>query len=96
MISNSAIHEAIQMINTHDWFWMMTDSGYDHYRESAKSHMRAFVKVVSTIENANTREMLRNLWILRWEAARDSINGKKDDENQAKQDALMNALTVAA
>ena len=96
MTQSNTIQEAIQMINNHDWFWMMTDSGYDHYRESPKSHMRSLVKVVSTIENANIREMLRNLWMLRWEAARNAINGRKDVENQAKQDALINALAVAA
>lgn len=96
MILSNTIQEAIEMINNHDWFWMMTDSGYDHYRESAKSHMRSFVKYVSTIEDEDIRKMLRNLWTLRWEAARNSINGRKDDENQAKQDALINALVVAA
>ena len=94
MTQNTNIQEALQMIDNHDWFWMMTDSGYESYRNAAKSHMKAFVKLVASIENASIREMLRNLWTLRWESARNSINGKKDEENMAKQEELLKALAA--
>ena len=58
--------------------------------------MRRFVKFVNTIENANVREMLRNLWTLRWEEASNDINGRKDEENQTRQEELMNALALVA
>ena len=94
MIQNANIQEALKMIDNHDWFWMMTDSGYESYRNAAKSHMKAFVKLVASIENASIREMLRNLWTLRWESARDSINGRKNEENRAKQEELLKALAA--
>ena len=94
MAQNTNIQEALRMIDNHDWYWMMTDSGFESYRNAAKSHMKAFVKMVASIENASIREMLRSLWTLRWESARDSINGRKDEKNMAKQEELLNALTA--
>lgn len=96
MTQNTNIQEAIKMIESHDWYWMMSDYGYESNYNAAKAGMKKFVKFVSTIENANVREMLRNLWTLRWEAARDAINGRKNEDNQVKQEELMNALALAA
>ena len=96
MTQSNNIQEAIKMIENNDWYWMMSDHGYDSHYNSAKSHMKAFVKLVASIEDANIREMLRNLWTLRWESARDTINGRKDDDNKAKQEELKNVLALAA
>ena len=96
MTQNTNIQEAIKMIESHDWYWMMSDYGYESNYNAAKAGMKRFVKFVSTIENTNVREMLRNLWTLRWEAARDAINGRKNEDNQVKQEELMNALALAA
>ena len=90
------IQKAIKMIDSHDWYWMMSDYGYESNYNAAKAGMKMFVKFVSTIDNAKVREMLRNLWTLRWEAAREAINGRKNEENQAKQEELLNALALAA
>ncbi len=96
MTQNTNIQEAIKMIDNFDWFWRMADSGYDWRYNNAKAGMRRFVKFVNTIENANVREMLRNLWTLRWEEASNDINGRKDEENQTRQEELMNALALVA
>ena len=96
MTQSSNIQEALKMIDSHDWFWRMSDYGYESNYNSAKAHMKSFVKLVSRIENATIREMLRNLWQLRWESARDAINGRKDEENESKQNELKAALALAA
>lgn len=96
MAQNSNIQEALQMIDSHDWYWMMADYGYESNYNAAKAGMRRFVKFVSTIEDANIREMLRNLWTLRWESARAAISGREDKENRTKQEKLLNALALAA
>ena len=93
MRQTNDIQEAIQMIENHDWFWMMADYGYEQNRNSAQTHMKSFVKLVASIADASVREMLRDLWTLRWEAARNTINGKYNENNQAKQEELIASLT---
>ena len=93
---NTNIKEDITMIDNHDWFWRMADYGYEQNYNAAKAGMRRFVKFVNTIDNASVREMLRSLWTLRWEEAKNDINGRSNEENQAKQEELMNALALVA
>ena len=92
MTQSNNIQDAIQMINHHDWYWMMSEE-YTRSYNSAKASMKAFVALVNTISNETIREALRALWMLHYNNARNSINGKVEDMS-AKEAELMN--TIAA
>lgn len=64
MEQNSNIHEAIKMIENHDWNWRMCDYNYDANYNAAKKHMKSFISLVKTIDNTDVRETLRNMWVL--------------------------------
>ena len=93
MTQNNKIQEALQMIESHDWYWRMADSGYDWRYNAAKAGMRQFVALVSSIENEIVRTALRNLWTLAFEEARDAVNGH-DTDNTAKRNEYMAALAA--
>lgn len=92
MTRSNNIQEAIQMINHHDWYWMMSEE-YTRSYNAAKASMKAFVALVNTISNETIREALRALWMLHYNNARNSINGKVEDMS-AKEAELMH--TIAA
>ena len=94
MTQTNNIQEALSIMNAHDWYWMMSEE-YTRCYNSAKASMRHFVKVVNAIDNAAIRESLKALWMLRYNNARNSINGKKEDTN-AKEAELMNTIALAA
>ena len=82
------------MIDHHDWYWMMSEE-YTRSYNAAKASMKAFVALVSTISDVTVREALKALWMLRYNNARNAINGKTED-NTAKEAELMNTLALAA
>lgn len=88
------IQEALRMIDHHDWYWMMSEE-YTRSYNAAKASMKAFVALVSTISDVTVREALKALWMLRYNNARNAINGKTED-NTAKEAELMNTLALAA
>ncbi len=90
MEQNNKIQEALEIINHHDWFWMMVEYGYEASYNSAKASMRSFVALVKTIDNETIREALKALWMLRFNAARNN------EDNKAKEEELMNTLALAA
>ena len=94
MTQSNYIQEAIQMINHHDWYWMMSEE-YTRSYNAAKASMKAFVALVNTISNETIREALRALWMLQYNNARNSINGKVEDTS-AKEAELMSTITLAA
>lgn len=94
MITNSNIAEALNIMNSHDWYWMMSEE-YTRCYNAAKASMRHFVKVVNAIDNAAIRESLKALWMLRYNNARNAINGQNED-NTAKEQELMSTLALAA
>lgn len=94
MTQTNNIQEAIQMINRHDWYWMMSEE-YTRSYNAAKASMKAFVALVNTISNETIREALKALWMLRYNNARNAINGNTED-NSAKEAELMNTLALAA
>ena len=93
MTQNKTIQEALNMIDRFDWYWRMADSGYDWRHNAAKAGMRKFVALVSTIDNEIVRKALRNLWTLKFEEARDAVNGKNTD-NTEKKNEYMAALAA--
>ena len=94
MTQSNNIQEAIQMINRHDWYWMMSEE-YTRSYNAAKASMKAFVALVNTISNETIREALRALWVLHFNNARNAINGKVEDTT-AKEAELMNTIALAA
>lgn len=94
MTQNANIQEALQIMNSHDWYWMMSEE-YTSCYNAAKASMRHFVKVVNAIDNATIRESLKAIWMLRYNNARNAINGNAED-NAAKESELMNTLALAA
>jgi hypothetical protein len=93
MTQNTTIQEALNMIDRFDWYWRMADSGYDWRYNAAKAGMRKFVALVSTIDNEIVKKALRNLWTLKFEEARDAMNGKNTD-NSEKKNEYMAALAA--
>ena len=72
------INKAVTMINEHDFFWFYAD--YEaSARESSRGHMAAFVELVNSILDVDTRKALKDLWMARYEWAKKNmfeINGK--------------------
>lgn len=90
MTQENKIQAALRMIDGYDWYWRMADAWlYD----SAKSGMRSFVELVSTIENSNVRQALRNLWTLKYEETRGIISGESADTS-AKRSEYMAVLAA--
>lgn len=76
MTQDNKIQTALEMIESYDWFWRMSDAWlYD----SAKAGMRRFVTFVNTIGDENMRNALRGLWVLRYEEASSIISGRHAD-----------------
>ena len=88
------IQEALQMIDHHDWYWMMSEE-YTRSYNAAKASMKAFVALVNTISDATVREALKALWMLRYNDARNAIHGITED-NSTKETELMKTLALAA
>ena len=90
MTQENKIQTALQMIDGYDWYWRMAD---DWRYDSAKAGMRNFVERVSTIENSNIRQALRNLWTLKFEETRGFISGVSADTT-AKRNEYMAVLAA--
>lgn len=93
MTTFSKIQEALKMIDCFDWYWRMADDGYEWRYENAKREMRKYVALVNTFEDEKIRTALRNLWTLKFEEARDAVNGRKTDYT-AKRNEYMAALAA--
>lgn len=62
MATIEIINKALEALNNHDWWWMMAD--YSHPSiDYARGSMRYFVELVATINDANIRKALRDLWV---------------------------------
>ena len=94
MTTYNNITEALNIMNAHDWYWMMSEE-YTRCYNAAKASMKRFVAVVNAIDNAAIRESLKALWMLRYNHARNAINGKHDDDS-AREQELMDTLAFAA
>lgn len=94
MVQNSTIQEALQMIDHHDWYWMMSEE-YTRSYNAAKASMKAFVALLNTITDTTIREALKALWMLRYNNARNAINGN-DTDTSTKEAELRNTLAFVA
>ena len=65
MATENKIEKALQILNCHDWYWMMCDSnsayGY------ARGSMRAYVELVATINDSTIVKAMRDLWTANYE-----------------------------
>lgn len=86
MTTSNNIQEAIKMIEHHDWNWRYADYGYEAHYDAAKADMKAFVKFVKSIEIAEVRETLRNMWTL--------VFNDKMDEYRTRKAELLNAYAA--
>ena len=84
------IEKALQIVNGHDWYWMMCDSnsayGY------ARGSMRAFVELVATIDDAAIVKAMRDLWTANYKyvhATMFSSNDVAKAEFKSKEAELM-------
>ena len=95
MTQDNKIQTALEMIESYDWFWRMSDAWlYD----SAKAGMRRFVTFVNTIGDENMRNALRGLWVLRYEEASSIISGRTRRQAASSADAMpmcrLNAMSI--
>lgn len=91
MTTNNKIQEALQMIESHDWYWRMAEEFTRHYNY-AKASMKTFVTVVNTIEDKAVREQLRALWVLYFDNANAAINGKEFNGFETKKAEILKSL----
>jgi len=55
------VEKALKIMKYQDWNWMFAEYSKPAYSR-AYSSMRAFVKLVATIEDSNIAKALRDLW----------------------------------
>lgn len=85
------IEKALEIMNSHDWYWCMADYTNPSY-DNAYGSMRAFVELVATIENSSIVKALRDLWKATYEyihATMWSSNDSAKAEFKAKEAELM-------
>lgn len=93
MTTIDKIQEAIKMMNEHDWWWAWAEYCTQPRIESY-SHMKAFVRLVSSINDAAIISTLREMWVLTSKKAwTDNKNKQTEYENQRM--ALMATLPTA-
>ena len=67
------ISKALNLLDNRDWYYMMADYGYASRRENARSEMKHYVRLCNNVEDADVREALRALWILKYKRCEDTI-----------------------
>ena len=90
------IEQALSLMNSHDWYWMMSDSnsayGY------ACGTMRAFVELVASIEDSTVVKALRDLWVVTYNYVHATMFGSNDKakaEFKAQEAELMSIIRPA-
>lgn len=71
------INEALRIYNHRDWTWEMAESNFTRRCEKARAEMREYVALVNTIEDAEVRDALRRMWILKYNELHAAFSGKK-------------------
>ena len=90
------IEQALSLMNSHDWYWMMSDSncayGY------ACGTMRAFVELVASIEDNTIVKALRDLWVATYNYVHATMFGSNAEakaEFKAQEAELMSIIRPA-
>lgn len=94
MTTVEIINKALEVMNSHDWWWMMSD--YTHPAiDEARGSMRYFVELVATINDTAIRNAMRELWKATYEKVHANMWGadeKVNKEYEAKKAELMAAI----
>lgn len=62
MTTQEVIYKALEVMNSQDWYWYMSDNQVEEMKDKAYSTMRYFVELVSSIHDATIRKAMRELW----------------------------------
>lgn len=100
MTTTETIRQALSILKTHDFYYMMVESGYDKAKSRAIASMKHFVEVTNTLPS-DLRQLMRNLWIAAYEyfaCERPFWTSPDINEKKAVYDSLkdqVNALVAA-
>ena len=91
MATIETINKALEVLNNHDWWWMMAD--YTHPAiDNARGSMRYFVELVASIKDVVVRNAMRELWKATYENVHKNMWSKDEEANkvyEAKKAELM-------
>lgn len=91
MTTIETINKALEVMKSHDWWWMMAD--YTHpAMDYACGSMRHFVELVATINDAAVRKAMRELWKATYEKVHANMWSTDEEANkryEAKKAELM-------
>ena len=71
------IEKALEIMNSHDWYWCMADYTNPSYG-NAYGSMRAFVELVATINDSTIVKALRDLWKATYEYVHATMWGNNE------------------
>ena len=88
--TSQKIEKALSILNNQDFYWKMADYATKAYNE-AYGTMRAFVELVSSIEDGTIVKALRELWVVTYNYAQSAMMGRNESaaEYKAKESELM-------
>ena len=90
MATTNKIETALQILNQHDWYWMMCDSNSAY--EYARGSMRAYVELVASINDSTIVKALRDLWTANYEYVHEKCS---NETFKAREDELMSIIKPA-
>lgn len=64
MRTTEIINKALEVMNSQDWYWYMSDYQINEMRNKAYGTMRYYVELVASINNATIRNAMRELWAI--------------------------------
>ena len=62
MTTQEVIYKALEVMNSQDWYWYMSDYQINEMKDKAYGTMRNFVELVASINDSTIRKALRELW----------------------------------
>ena len=94
MATKEIINQALEVLKSQDWWWMMAD--YTHPAiDNARDSMRYFVELVATIKDSVVRNAMRELWKATYENVHKNMWNKDEEANKlykAKKAVLMTII----
>ena len=63
MTTQEVIYKALEVMNSQDWHWYMSDFQINEMKDKAYGTMRYFVELVASINDATIRKAMRELWM---------------------------------
>ena len=81
--TSQKIEKALLILKNQDFYWKMADYATKAYN-NAYCTMRAFVKLVATIEDSAIVKALRDLWIATYNYAQAAMLGRNESAAKAE------------